>query len=279
MFFSKKKPSTAMDAVIHAIYGPTPPAKSANILQAITIANEEILIEYVPLEDVRHTAMSLAAGPMPYSTHDLVLATALAFYKNPKFTDALEPTQMNARMQALEWIQKGLVAPGLLRVFEDQLYQLYKPPEPGSEVAAFEAFKRKNIGRSVQDAAMLVRDFMLWQHNHAVFDKPDDVTEAQEQHADRIEKAFLMGAAGMAAEGFSFSADQETLFLMNILGMYNGLDVDEIEQELPRLWAAADAEPKATDLGGAVMIEFLLNGKSDKHEPHLTALQRVCWRQ
>ena len=67
----KKKQPTAIDGVIRAIYGDNPPAKSADLERAVTIAHEDLLADQVPISEVRRIASGLSAGPIPYSTHDL----------------------------------------------------------------------------------------------------------------------------------------------------------------------------------------------------------------
>ncbi len=221
-----------MDAVVRAIYGDNPPAKSADLERAITIAHEDLLAEQVPPADVRRVASALTAGPMPYSTYDLSVAAALSFFKNPQLVGQLSEIQIGARLRAVNWMKAGKVAPGVLKIFEDTLYQVYKPgadvvdSEQDAKFAAadreleakFVAFKNQNAGRGLHHAAKVVRDFMVWQHNFAEVDKPDDRTDEQDEHAERIERAFLIGAAGMAAEGFSLQDADETLFLLNIVG-------------------------------------------------------------
>jgi len=287
----KKKQPTALDGVIRAIYGNNPPAKSADLERAITIAHEDLLAEQVPISEVRRTASALAAGPMPYSTYDLSVATALSFFKNPEVVDRLNEIQIGARLRVLNWMKAGKVAPGVLKIFEDTLYRVYKPSEqaadraPDEKFAAadreleakFATFKRQNAGKTLHHAAKVVRDFMVWQHNFAEWDKPDDRTDEQEEHAQRIERAFLIGAAGMAADGFSLAHADETLFLMNVVGTYKGLGPGEVEDELSQMFEASDAEEKATRIGSAVMIDYLVNGKAEKHQVHLAALQKVCW--
>lgn len=123
----KKKQPTAIDGVIRAIYGNNPPAKSADLERAITIAHEDLLAEHVPISEVRGTASGLAAGPMPYSTYDLAVAASLSFFKNSKLFDTLVEIQVPARLRVLDWMKGGKVAPGVLKIFEDTLYRLYKP--------------------------------------------------------------------------------------------------------------------------------------------------------
>ncbi len=43
------------------------------------------------------------------------------------------------------------------------------------------------------------------------------------------------------------------------------------------MFEASNVEEKATSIGGAVMIDYLANGKADKNRVHLAALQKECW--
>lgn len=177
-------------------------------------------------------------------------------------------------------MKAGKVAPSVLQIFEDTLYRVYKPTVEADDndlQAKFADFKKQNVGKTVHDAARTVRDFIVWQHNAAEWDKPDDPTDAQLEHAQQIERAFLIGAAGMAAEAFSIKDADETLFLMNVVGNYKGLGHGEVENELAQMFEASEAEEKATRIGGAVMIDYLANGKAKKNEVHLAALQKECW--
>lgn len=283
----KKKQPTAMDGIIRAIYGGNPPVKSADLERAITIAHEDLLADQVPISEVRRIASGLSAGPIPYSTYDLSVATTLSFFKNPKLFDCLKEIQLGARVRVLNWMKDGKVAPGVLKIFEDTLYRVYKPSAEATDRhldandrdldAKFTAFKKQNAGNTLHDAAKLVRDFMIWQHNFAECEKPDDPTDTQKNHARSIERAFLIGAAGMAAEGFSLQQADETLFLMNVVGTYKGFGPGKAEDELSQMFEASDAEEKATRIGGAVMIDYLANGKADKNRVHLAALQKECW--
>lgn len=276
----KKRQPTAMDGVIRAIYGHHPPAKSADLERAITIAHEDLLCEEVPASEIRRIASALSAGPIPYSTYDLSVATALSFFKDPELVDRLQKIQVGSRLRALNWMKAGKVTPGVLKIFEDTLYRVYKPSAEAADRdldAKFPLFKIQNAGKTLHDAAKVVRDFMIWQHNFAECEKPDDPTDTQKDHARRIERAFLVGAAGMAAEGFSLLQADETLFLMNVVGTYKGLGPGKAEDELSQMFEASDAEEKATRIGGAVMIDYLANGKADKNRVHLAALQKECW--
>lgn len=124
----KKKQPTAMDGVIRAIYGDHPPAKSADLERAVTIAHEDLLCEVVPISEVQRVASGLFSGPMPYSTHDLSVATALSFFKDPALVEHLKgEVQVGARLRVLNWMKAGKVARGVLKIFEDTLYRVYKP--------------------------------------------------------------------------------------------------------------------------------------------------------
>ena len=43
------------------------------------------------------------------------------------------------------------------------------------------------------------------------------------------------------------------------------------------MFEASEVKQEATRIGGAVMIDYLENGKADKHKVHLGALQKECW--
>jgi hypothetical protein len=288
----KKKQPTAMDGLVRAIYGDNPPAKSADLERAITIAHEDLLAEQVSISEVRHIVSGLASGPIPYSTYDLAVAASLSFFKNPSLFDALAEIQVASRLRVLNWMKGGKVAPTVLGIFEDTLYRLYKPTaeavgetdEKFNEAdrvleAKFSGFKKQNAGQTLHHAAKVVRDFMVWQHNFASIKMPDDRTDEQEDHAKRIERAFLLGAAVMAAEGFSLGHTDVSLFMLNIVGMYKGLGPGDAENEVARIVEAGDVEDEANRIGGASLVEYLVNGKSDTHRVHLAALQRKCWGQ
>lgn len=76
---------------------------------------------------VRHQVLELNEGPIPYSTHDLAISTALNFFKRPEYIPLLFNAQILARAKALDWFQKGLAAKFLVLSFENVLYKLYKP--------------------------------------------------------------------------------------------------------------------------------------------------------
>ena len=117
-FSKKKKPQNALDEFIFAVYGNPPPAKRANLEQAITLANE-LLMGVVPQQEVRTQGVALEDGPIPYSTHDLALSIALNFFKQPDYIPQLFTAQLMARMKALQWFKEGLAVGPLVKSFED----------------------------------------------------------------------------------------------------------------------------------------------------------------
>jgi hypothetical protein len=126
--FSKKmRPKTALDEFIFAVYGNPPPSKRADVSEAVRLASEELLMGNVEDSTVRQHANELASGPIPYSTHDLALSVSMNFFKRPEYMERLKTAQLFARMKMLEWLQSGLVAPVLVKSFEEVLYRLYKP--------------------------------------------------------------------------------------------------------------------------------------------------------
>lgn len=126
LFSKKKKPQNALDELIFAMYGNPPPAKRANVGQAVSIAND-LLMGVVDETEVSRQAIALNDGPIPYSTHDLGLSVALNFFKQPENIPHLFEAQLLVRMKMIEWLEKGLVAPMLVQSFEGVLYKLYKP--------------------------------------------------------------------------------------------------------------------------------------------------------
>lgn len=125
-FSKKKKPQTALDAFIFAVYGNPPPAKRADVEQAVGLA-DELLAGVVEQPGIRRHAITLDNGPIPYSTHDLALSVGLHFFKKPEYAPRLFDAQLLARMKALQWYQAGLAVPVLVKSFEDVLYKRYKP--------------------------------------------------------------------------------------------------------------------------------------------------------
>ena len=123
----KRKPPTAMDAIIRTIYGANPPRKSADLERSVTIAHEDLLFERVPLSEVKRVAGELFQGPIPYSTHDLAVSTALAFFKAPEFVPVLTECQIPARLRVANWTKAGKVVGPLAQSFEAVLYRAYKP--------------------------------------------------------------------------------------------------------------------------------------------------------
>jgi hypothetical protein len=125
--FKKKKPETALDQLIYAIYGNPPPAKRANVRMAVDLAQNQLLMNKISPDEVMSVAIDLNDGPIPYSTHDLALSVALNLFKRPELIPALSEAQILARIQMVEWLQEGQVAPMIAKSFEDTLYKVYKP--------------------------------------------------------------------------------------------------------------------------------------------------------
>lgn len=125
IFSKKKKPKNALDELIFAMYGNPPPAKRANVGQAVDIANE-LLLGIIDENEVIRQAIALNDSPIPYSTHDLGLSVALNFFKQPENISQLFDAQLLARIKMIEWLKKGLVTPMLAQSFESVIYKLYK---------------------------------------------------------------------------------------------------------------------------------------------------------
>ena len=127
LFSKKQKPKTAIDSLIFTMYGnPPPPAGRANLDEAVNLAFDDLFGGLIEMELVREHTTELHAGKIPYTTHDLALSTATYFFKDVKYISKLRAVQVFARLEALQWCQSGLLHKELLRVFENDLYKLYK---------------------------------------------------------------------------------------------------------------------------------------------------------
>lgn len=125
-FFGKRKPKTALDALIIQMYGSLDHKKTAKLEESIEIASEALLCGLVDKQTVRAKASELFSGPIPYATNDLALSVALAFFKDEKNKELLRDAQLVARMQLLDWITAGTVAKPIAGAFEHTLYTMYK---------------------------------------------------------------------------------------------------------------------------------------------------------
>jgi hypothetical protein len=122
----KKRQSSVLDGAIRAIYGDTPPAKTARLSDAIQIARE-LLGEVVDADQVAQVAGDLFRGPIPYSTSDLAASTALNFFKRSNMIGTLTQAQLSARIWMLSELQAGTLNAVIARTFEQTLCELYKP--------------------------------------------------------------------------------------------------------------------------------------------------------
>lgn len=164
--FGKKKPKTALDAFIFAVYGNPPPPKRADVDQAVELACDKLLLGLVDREAVRENVSALAATPIPYSTHDLAISATLNFFKDPRFIPLLGTAQLAARIQAITWTKEGMVVAPLMKSFEDTLYKLYKPAPPARPAA--EQPQRKAIPAPSDERLDLVRRLI----NHRLSSEP-----------------------------------------------------------------------------------------------------------
>lgn len=124
-FFKKKKP-TVIDDATREIYGDNPPARSADLERAIALAYDDLLFKQIPQQDVQRRATSLFNGPLPFSTHDLAVSTALAFFGAADNIERLSGCQLAARACVLNWLKAREVAPMIAIEFENVLYVEYK---------------------------------------------------------------------------------------------------------------------------------------------------------
>jgi len=129
--FKKKKPQNLMSELASTMYGPGAKTGQSELMKATQYAFSNLLGEVVPQSEVATIAQDLRSGEIPYSTEDLALATALNFFRRDDLKTSLSFVQLQARMQMLDWLQKGCVNPMLVQVFENTLYKRFMPSGPG----------------------------------------------------------------------------------------------------------------------------------------------------
>ncbi|MEY9424930.1 hypothetical protein ABH975_000245 [Bradyrhizobium ottawaense] len=274
----KKKKSTAMDGLIGAIYGGRPPTKSADLERAVTIAQEDILYGLVRPTEVRNVANQLLAGPIPYSTHDLAVAVALAFFKDPERASSLKEIQLAARLQVLDWLKDGKVGAGVAQIFEDVLYATLKPgsasapklnpalllsPTTSDEDAQFVEFQSRNAGRSLDEAFDIVMQFTFLRHTLTEHKESYGRDDEQLDRAERVELAFLFGAVRLIGEAFSFSPEDDDTFLADVLGWFGAAYREGSVVTVEQAFEAIDIEREAMWVGREAMIHYLLNGQKE----------------
>ena len=126
-FFGKRKPKTALDALIIQIYGSLEHKKTANLDTATNLAFEALLCTAIDYQTVRKKAEELFSGKIPYSTNDLAISVALAFFQDQHNRELLSEAQLVARMQLIEWLNEGTVAGPIAVAFENALYKQFMP--------------------------------------------------------------------------------------------------------------------------------------------------------
>lgn len=125
--FLKKKPLSTFEKLVSAAYGENPPRpQRANLDMAIDLAHSSLLMGSIEKSEIATIAQGLFEGKMPYSTHDLAIATSLNFFMRPELREDLIAAQLMARLTALEWFKEGKVVPILFKSFEETLYKKFK---------------------------------------------------------------------------------------------------------------------------------------------------------
>jgi hypothetical protein len=93
------------------------PGRAADVIEAATLAADELLGGTVDELTLVRIAIDLNEMRMSYSTHDLAASVALNVLRSvspPNRRDAL------ARMTVREWCREGKVAPALAQAFDKQ---------------------------------------------------------------------------------------------------------------------------------------------------------------
>ena len=115
---------TVIDAIAHRAHGQQRP--STDLRQAVSLAHGYLLQQGVDLRDVHNHAAALLSGPMPYSTHDLAAATALAFLKHAHYKASLSTCQTTARSRVANWKTAGMINAMLADAFEETVRSCYE---------------------------------------------------------------------------------------------------------------------------------------------------------
>jgi hypothetical protein len=119
---------TLMDEFVKLTHGGSPPSKTANLREATQLSYEVLLGKVIDIAEVRNIATQLYNRPLPYSTHNLAVATALNLFRNANIAQhqKLECIQISSRMTVLDWVKEKKVTPLLAKTFEDALYKMFK---------------------------------------------------------------------------------------------------------------------------------------------------------
>jgi len=127
-FKRKKQPETYMDAFIESLYGSNA-KKTANVLEAIALANTELLLGRFDKKEITDLATALDNGPVPYSTHDPATSVALRLLRKAakEVRWGLMEVQLTARLKVISWAGEGKVVIPLAEAFEHILYKEYHP--------------------------------------------------------------------------------------------------------------------------------------------------------
>lgn len=100
----------------------------ASFDEAIALAGELLMFEFSDAE-ITHHARALADGPIPFSTEELALCTALHFFRQAENHDKLYNAQLFARMTMMSWQEQGQVSQLIAQCFENTIYTRFRPDE------------------------------------------------------------------------------------------------------------------------------------------------------
>jgi len=134
-----KKPRTAFDAVIFAMYGNPPPPNTADPTQAAALV-EELLAGVVNGDEVKGATVRLNDKDMPFNTHELAVAVLLHFLRRKDLMPHLAQVQLGARLAALKWFEEGKINRVAIESFENVIYRAYQQvicaPSPPTRTAS-----------------------------------------------------------------------------------------------------------------------------------------------
>jgi hypothetical protein len=121
-----RKPKSAFDLAIFAMYGNPPPPNTADHVQAASLA-AEFLGGVVSNDEISGAAIQLNNKDMPFNSHSLAVAVLLHFLRRKDLMPRLAMAQMGARLAVAMWCHEGKVNQILAESFENVIYKDYQP--------------------------------------------------------------------------------------------------------------------------------------------------------
>lgn len=116
--FRLKTPAEKIKVALrHSVRGRSP-TKTANLEQAIQIAERDILFDSVDPEHIRSAITELNRYPEPYATYELAILASLHILTDPDLRQDLTDVQLAARVEMYHWARNGKITPQIAQLFD-----------------------------------------------------------------------------------------------------------------------------------------------------------------